>query len=107
MVQNLSTLLDRANGSTIPVFGSEIEQVEKGCIASVSLDYVELGRQTGYMIADILDGTKTADEIEFLYIEDGYTIDYNSETMRPLGFTLPAGEAYTTANNVTAGVNAA
>lgn len=107
VVQNLSTLLDRANGSNIPVFGSEIEQVEKGCIASVSLDYVELGRQTGYMIADILDGTKTADEIEFLYIEDGYTIDYNSETMRPLGFTLPAGEAYTTANNVTAGVNAA
>lgn len=107
VVQNLSTLLDRANGSTIPVFGSEIEQVEKGCIASVSLDYVELGRQTGYMIADILDGTKTADEIEFLYIEDGYTIDYNSETMGALGFTLPAGEDYAAANNVTAGTNAA
>ena len=107
VVQNLSTLLDRANGSNIPVFGSEIEQVEKGCIASVSLDYVELGRQTGYMIADILDGTKTADEIEFLYIEDGYTVDYNSTVMGPLGFTLPEGEAYTTANNVTAGVNAA
>ncbi len=107
VVQNLSTLLDRANGSNIPVFGSEIEQVQKGCIASVSLDYVELGRQTGYMIADILDGTKTADEIEFLYIEDGYTVDYNSTVMEPLGFTLPTGEAYTTANNVTAGVNAA
>ena len=107
VVQNLSTLLDRANGSNIPVFGSEIEQVQKGCIASVSLDYVELGRQTGYMIADILDGTKTADEIEFLYIEDGYTVDYNSTVMGPLGFTLPTGEAYTTANNVTAGVNAA
>lgn len=107
VVQNLSTLLDRANGSNIPVFGSEIEQVQKGCIASVSLDYVELGRQTGHMIADILDGTKTADEIEFLYIEDGYTVDYNSTVMGPLGFTLPTGEAYTTANNVTAGVNAA
>lgn len=107
VVQNLSTLLDRANGSNIPVFGSEIEQVQKGCIASVSLDYVELGRQTGYMIADILDGTKTADEIEFLYIEDGYTVDYNSTVMGPLGFTLPTGEAYTTANNVTAGTNAA
>lgn len=107
VVQNLSTLLDRANGSNIPVFGSEIEQVQKGCIASVSLDYVELGRQTGHMIADILDGTKTADEIPFLYIEDGYTVDYNSTVMGPLGFTLPTGEAYTTANNVTAGVNAA
>lgn len=107
VVQNLATLLDRANDANIPVFGSEVEQVKNGCIASVSLDYVELGRQTGYMIADILDGTKTADEIPFLYIEDGYTIDYNSETMSALGFTLPSGVDYTAANNVTAGANAA
>lgn len=107
VVQNLSTLIEMATEEGIPVFGSEIEQVKNGCIASVSLDYVELGRQTGYMIADILDGTKTADEIEFLYIKDGYTVDYNSTVMIPLGFTLPDGEAYTTANNVTAGVNAA
>lgn len=34
VVQNLNTVLDRANGAKIPVFGSEIEQVEKGCLAS-------------------------------------------------------------------------
>ena len=99
VVQNLSTLLDRANDKGIPVFGSEIEQVENGCIASVSLDYVELGRQTGLMIADILEGADP-DDIEFLYISDGYTVDYNSDVLASLEFTLPDG--YTDANDVKA-----
>lgn len=35
VVQNLNTVLDRANGAKIPVFGSEIEQVEKGALPVV------------------------------------------------------------------------
>ena len=97
VVQNLETLLDKANGAGIPVFGSEIEQVEKGCIASCSLDYVELGRQTGYMIADILGG-KSADDIPYLYLTDGYTVDYNSTVCEKFGIELPA--AYEDANDV-------
>ena len=89
------------NGVNIPVFGSEIEQVENGCVASCSLDYVELGLQTGYMIADILEG-KDPDDIAYLYIEDGYTIDYNSGVLEELGFTMPAGEGYESANDVNA-----
>lgn len=99
VVQNLNTVLDRADGAKIPVFGSEIEQVEKGCLASCSLDYVELGRRTGYMIADILNGKK-ADEIEYLFIKDGYTVDYNSEVLKNLGMTL--SDAYKDANDVKA-----
>lgn len=99
VVQNLATLLDKANAAGVPVFGSEIEQVEKGCLASCSLDYVELGRQTGYMIADILEG-RDADEIEFLYLDDGYTVDYNASVLSGFGLELP--EAYADANNVSA-----
>ena len=99
--ERIETLLDKANGAGVPVFGSEIEQVEKGCVASCSLDYVELGRQTGYMIADILEG-KDPDDIAYLYIEDGYTIDYNSGVLEELGFTMPAGEGYESANDVNA-----
>ena len=101
VVQSLNILLDRANGAGIPVFGSEIEQVQNGCIASCSLDYVELGRRTGLMIADILEG-KDPGEIDYLYIEDGYTVDYNSDVLEALGFTLPAGEGYSGANDVKA-----
>ena len=99
VVQNLETLLDKANAANIPVFGSEIEQVEKGCLASCSLDYVELGRQTGYMIADILGG-KSADDIDYLYLNDGYSVDYNGDVLEKFSLTLPAD--YSDANNVTA-----
>lgn len=99
VVQNLETLLDKANAANIPVFGSEIEQVEKGCLASCSLDYVELGRQTGYMIADILGG-KSADDIDYLYLNDGYSVDYNGDVLEKFSLTLPAD--YSNANNVTA-----
>ena len=93
VVQNLE------NAANIPVFGSEIEQVEKGCLASCSLDYVELGRQTGYMIADILGG-KSADDIDYLYLNDGYSVDYNGDVLEKFSLTLPAD--YSDANNVTA-----
>lgn len=99
VVQNLETLLDKANAANIPVFGSEIEQVEKGCLASCSLDYVELGRQTGYMIAEILGG-KSADDIDYLYLNDGYSVDYNGDVLEKFSLTLPAD--YSDANNVTA-----
>ena len=99
VVQNLETLLDKANAANIPVFGSEIEQVEKGCLASCSLDYVELGRQTGYMIADILGG-KSADGIDYLYLNDGYSVDYNGDVLEKFSLTLPAD--YSDANDVTA-----
>ena len=99
VVQNLETLLDKANAANIPVFGSEIEQVEKGCLASCSLDYVELGRQTGYMIAEILGG-KSADDIDYLYLNDGYSVDYNGDVLEKFSLTLPAD--YSDANDVTA-----
>ena len=88
-----------ANAKNIPVFGSEIEQVEKGCLASCSLDYVELGRQTGYMIAEILGG-KSADGIDYLYLNDDYSVDYNGDVLEKFSLTLPAD--YSDANDVTA-----
>ena len=101
VVQNLETLLDKADAAGIPVFGSEVEQVRKGCLASCSLDYEELGRRTGLMIADILEG-KDPDDIDYLYIEDGYTVDYNSDVLEAFGFTLPTGEDYQGVNDVKA-----
>ncbi|MEG0379524.1 MAG: ABC transporter substrate-binding protein, partial [Eubacterium sp.] len=62
VVDNLSTVLKAANDAKIPVFGSEEEQVKNGCLASESIDYVALGKQTGEMAAKILKGeAKAAD----------------------------------------------
>lgn len=56
VVNNLTVVLDAANAASIPVYGSEIEQVKKGCLASNSMDYVQIGKTTGEMAAEVLDG---------------------------------------------------
>ena len=66
VVDALQTVLAAANEKKIPVFGSEIEQVKSGCVASMGIEYVELGRQTGVMAAKILKGEATAKETPFI-----------------------------------------
>ena len=52
----LPAILEKTNEKHVPIYGSEIEQVKKGCVASVGIDYYELGRQTGAMAAKVLKG---------------------------------------------------
>lgn len=71
VVSGMSVILEKAGEAGIPVFGSEIEQVKKGCLATVGLDYFELGRQTGKMAAAVLKGEKKASGMPFEIIEEG------------------------------------
>lgn len=61
VVNNLAVLISAANDAGIPVYGSEIEQVKNGCLASMSIDYVALGYITGEMAASALTGASLAD----------------------------------------------
>lgn len=70
VVSSLPTILEMANEKNIPVFGSEIEQVKIGCLAAEGLDYIELGKQTGRMAAQVLKGEKKASEIPYETIEE-------------------------------------
>lgn len=65
VVSALQIVLDKANSAGIPVFGSEVEQIKAGCVASMGLEYYELGIQTGKMAAQILKGEKKASEMKF------------------------------------------
>ena len=66
VVDALQTVLAIASEKKVPVFGSEIEQVKSGCVASMGIEYVELGRQTGVMAAKILKGEAKAEETPFI-----------------------------------------
>lgn len=88
VVGSLPVVLSKADAKGIPVFGSEIEQVKLGCIASEGLEYVELGKQTGRMAAKILKGEKTAEEIPYETIKES-SLYINSEVMEKLNITLP------------------
>ena len=91
VVQALQTVLDKANSKNIPVFGSEIEQVKNGCVASMGIDYYELGKQTGIMAAKILKGAAKAQETPFITAEKA-ELYVNTAAAGKIGLTLD--EAY-------------
>ena len=66
VVNALQTVLDKANSAKIPVFGSEIEQVKSGCVASMGIDYYQLGIETGKMAAKILKGEEKASDTPYI-----------------------------------------
>lgn len=97
VVNNLSVVLEAANNAGVPIYGSEIEQVKNGCLASVSIDYVALGKVTGNMAADALEGAKLA-EMAVKTISDATPV-INTEVLAAFNMTLP--EAYANAETVT------
>ena len=57
VVNNFSVVTAVTDPAGIPCYGSEEEQVAQyGCVASETLDYVALGKTTGKMAADVLNG---------------------------------------------------
>lgn len=90
VVNNLATLIDKANEKMIPVFGSEEEQVRNGCIASESIDYLALGKETGKMAAQVLKG-QDVNTLPVMVISESIPVA-NQEVMNNLGISLP--EAY-------------
>ena len=87
VVANMPVLIEKANAKNIPVFGSEIEQVHKGCIAAMGLDYYELGKQTGHMAARILDGEMNASDMNYEVIENA-SLYINSKVIENLNLNV-------------------
>ena len=87
VVSALALVLDKANTARKPVFGSEIEQVKLGCVASEGLDYLALGRQTGLMAARVLKGEAAADIPYEIITEPSLYV--NSAMLKAFGLTLP------------------
>ena len=84
----LPAILEKTNEAKIPVYGSEIEQVKIGCIASAGIDYIALGKEAGKMAAAILKGESTADEMNYKTISE-YSTYINSAALKEFGITVP------------------
>ena len=89
VVNNLSVVLSAADKYGIPVYGSEEEQVVNGCLASVSIDYVALGKVTGEMAVEVLNGTD-ASAMPVKTITEATPI-INSSVLKKLGLSIPEG----------------
>ena len=88
VVQSLDIVLDQADEAGIPVFGSEVEQVIKGCAAAAGLDYVKLGYDTGLLAARVLAG-ENAQELPFLQITES-AVYINYEACAALNIQVPS-----------------
>ncbi len=88
VVSSLPVILDKAKKAGIPVFGSEVEQVKKGCLSAMGLDYVELGKQTGKMAGKVLKGEAKASDMPYEVIEKA-SFYGNTKVANELGITLP------------------
>ncbi len=87
VVSALQVELAAANKAGIPVFGSEVEQVKSGCVASMGLEYYELGKQTGAMAAKVLKGEATADSLKFETISKA-SLYVNTKAAETISLTL-------------------
>ena len=84
----LAAVLEKTDEAGIPVYGSEVEQVKLGCVASAGIDYVQLGIQTGMMAAKVLTGETTCQDLPYETISE-YGIYVNSTALDAMGITLP------------------
>lgn len=85
----LASILEKTNEAGIPVYGSEIEQVKLGCVASAGIDYFLLGKDTGAMAAKILRGESTAEEMEYKTISE-FSYYTNAEALASMNITVPS-----------------
>lgn len=88
----LPAILEKTDAAGIPVYGSEVEQVKIGCVASAGIDYVQLGIQTGLMAAKVLRGEAACQDIPYETISE-YGIYVNSDALNALGIVLPEAVA--------------
>ena len=87
VVGQLDIMLEKAGNAGKPIFGSEIEQIKKGCIAGEGLEYFDLGVQTGKMAAKILRGEAKASEIEYETVTENH-LYVNKAVAKSLGIEL-------------------
>jgi len=101
VVGSLPAILEKTDVAKLPVFGSEVEQVRMGAVATEGIEYTKLGYEAGKMAAQILRGEKTAGEIPFFQFTDFFTY-VNTAAADGIGLTIPqqildrATETFTT-----------
>jgi putative ABC transport system substrate-binding protein len=88
VVTALEALIGVAEDNDIPLFPADDPSIERGGIATYGFDYKDIGIQTGWMIARILDGDGTANNIP---VEKGQIINLslNIAAAERMGVTIP------------------
>ena len=88
MADNLSTLLHITDSKKIPVFARDNTQVDEGCIATLAINYYELGKDTANMGMKILARESEVNDLP-IEIIDEYHVIYNEEKCLDFNIRIP------------------
>lgn len=84
----IPALVKVANPAKLPVVAGERGMTEGGCLGSISVDYYEIGRMTGFMGADILEGKAKPADTPVQHVATGKPV-FNLKTAEAIGVTIP------------------
>lgn len=87
VVSAAQSVVQVTNKNKIPLFAGESSVINAGGLATIGINYENLGKQTGEMAIKVLKGTKPQD----MPIENqkDFDIVINEETAKLLGITIP------------------
>ncbi|MDD2431018.1 MAG: ABC transporter substrate-binding protein [Firmicutes bacterium] len=87
VVAALESVISFCERNKLPLIAGETESVERGALATIGLNYYDLGRQTGAMAVKILNGADPAETpIEF---QENINLTVNKSAAKRMGFTIP------------------
>ncbi len=87
VISALDSVLKITHAEKIPVFSSDPESVERGCLATIAPDQYQIGRQAGRLVVSLLKNK----EINSIIPEKASILTFvlNLKTARHLGITFP------------------
>ena len=88
VVSGLEALIGVCEDNQIPLFPSDEPSIERGGIATYGFDYYDIGLQTGYMVARVLEASDGAVSIP---VEKGeiISLSVNTAAAARMGVTIP------------------
>lgn len=87
LVSAYSTVKEKADAANLPIIAGEEACLEKGAVATLSINYFDLGRITGEMVVEFLGG-KSISELPVRRVEDMPLI-LNVDNAEGIGLAFP------------------
>ena len=88
VVASLESLLKVAENKKVPTIAAEGDSVKRGATATVGINYMKLGEQTGAMAAKILKGEAKPEEMA-VETQSEYDVYVNETAAKKAGIELP------------------
>lgn len=85
----MGTVAEVMNNAKVPMFVGADSMVKDGGLATVGIEYTDLGKETANMVAQILSGEKKASEIPVKVFNENLSNYINKTTADAIGITIP------------------